>query len=105
MILFQVRQILSLCPNLTHLDLTQTDVSDSAFDRYRRALPSLLLPPSLLLSYLNSPYFEMSFFRLYFFCQTRFFPLLSLPAGPPWGRVCLWSTSTYQAVIRSLTTP
>ncbi|CAM4674308.1 unnamed protein product [Leuciscus chuanchicus] len=26
-----VRQILSLCPNLTHLDLTQTDVSDSAF--------------------------------------------------------------------------
>ncbi|XP_059384528.1 F-box/LRR-repeat protein 5-like [Carassius carassius] len=29
-----VRQILSLCPNLTHLDLTQTDVSDSAFDSW-----------------------------------------------------------------------
>lgn len=30
---FQVRQILSLCPNITHLDLTQTDVTDIAFDR------------------------------------------------------------------------
>ncbi|XP_052396123.1 F-box/LRR-repeat protein 5 [Carassius gibelio] len=29
-----VRQILILCPNLTHLDLTQTDVSDSAFDSW-----------------------------------------------------------------------
>ncbi|KAJ8397459.1 hypothetical protein AAFF_G00437350 [Aldrovandia affinis] len=29
-----VRQILSLCPNLTHLDLTQTDVTDSAFDSW-----------------------------------------------------------------------
>ncbi|XP_051955902.1 F-box/LRR-repeat protein 5-like isoform X2 [Xyrauchen texanus] len=29
-----VRQILSFCPNLTHLDLTQTDVSDSAFDSW-----------------------------------------------------------------------
>lgn len=29
-----VRQMLSLCPNLTHLDLTQTDVSDSAFDSW-----------------------------------------------------------------------
>ncbi|XP_016111884.1 F-box/LRR-repeat protein 5 [Sinocyclocheilus grahami] len=29
-----VRQILSLCPNLTHLDLTQTDISDSAFDSW-----------------------------------------------------------------------
>lgn len=28
-----VRQILELCPNLEHLDLTQTDISDSAFDR------------------------------------------------------------------------
>ncbi|MED6288308.1 F-box/LRR-repeat protein 5 [Characodon lateralis] len=27
-----VRQILSLCPNITHLDLTQTDVTDVAFD-------------------------------------------------------------------------
>lgn len=33
-IIFQVRQILSLCPNITHLDLTQTDVTDFAFDRY-----------------------------------------------------------------------
>lgn len=32
--IFQVRQILSLCPNITHLDLTQTDVTDLAFDRY-----------------------------------------------------------------------
>lgn len=31
--LFKVRQILSLCPNITHLDLTQTDVTDFAFDR------------------------------------------------------------------------
>ncbi len=30
---FQVRQILSLCPNITHLDLTQTDITDFAFDR------------------------------------------------------------------------
>ncbi|XP_051517379.1 F-box/LRR-repeat protein 5 isoform X1 [Myxocyprinus asiaticus] len=29
-----VRQILSFCPNLTHLDLTQTDVCDSAFDSW-----------------------------------------------------------------------
>ncbi|KAL1022566.1 hypothetical protein UPYG_G00029350 [Umbra pygmaea] len=29
-----VRQILSLCPNLSHLDLTQTDVTDSAFDSW-----------------------------------------------------------------------
>ncbi|XP_010870445.1 F-box/LRR-repeat protein 5 [Esox lucius] len=29
-----VRQILSLCPNLIHLDLTQTDVTDSAFDSW-----------------------------------------------------------------------
>ncbi|XP_041647306.1 F-box/LRR-repeat protein 5 isoform X2 [Cheilinus undulatus] len=29
-----VRQILSLCPNITHLDLTQTDVTDSAFDSW-----------------------------------------------------------------------
>ncbi|CAL8310364.1 unnamed protein product [Lota lota] len=27
-----VRQVLALCPNITHLDLTQTDVTDSAFD-------------------------------------------------------------------------
>lgn len=32
-VLFQVRQILSLCPNITHLDLTQTNVTDFAFDR------------------------------------------------------------------------
>uniref|UniRef100_A0A671PK90 F-box/LRR-repeat protein 5 n=1 Tax=Sinocyclocheilus anshuiensis TaxID=1608454 RepID=A0A671PK90_9TELE len=30
----QVQQILSLCPNLAHLDLTQTDISDSAFDSW-----------------------------------------------------------------------
>lgn len=30
---FQVRQILSLCPNITHLNLTQTNVTDFAFDR------------------------------------------------------------------------
>ncbi|MBN3307486.1 F-box/LRR-repeat protein 5 [Amia ocellicauda] len=29
-----VRQILSLCPNLMHLDLTQTDITDSAFDSW-----------------------------------------------------------------------
>uniref|UniRef100_A0A4W6BSC4 F-box/LRR-repeat protein 5 n=1 Tax=Lates calcarifer TaxID=8187 RepID=A0A4W6BSC4_LATCA len=29
-----VRQILSLCPNITHLDLTQTDVTDFAFDSW-----------------------------------------------------------------------
>ncbi|XP_008335955.1 F-box/LRR-repeat protein 5 [Cynoglossus semilaevis] len=29
-----VRQILSFCPNLTYLDLTQTDVTDSAFDSW-----------------------------------------------------------------------
>uniref|UniRef100_A0A8B9GQA4 F-box/LRR-repeat protein 5 n=1 Tax=Astyanax mexicanus TaxID=7994 RepID=A0A8B9GQA4_ASTMX len=29
-----VRQILSLCPNLRHLDLTQTDITDSAFDSW-----------------------------------------------------------------------
>ncbi|KAM6963079.1 F-box/LRR-repeat protein 5 [Aplochiton taeniatus] len=29
-----VRQILRLCPNLTYLDLTQTDVTDSAFDSW-----------------------------------------------------------------------
>ncbi|XP_041861360.1 F-box/LRR-repeat protein 5 [Melanotaenia boesemani] len=29
-----VRQILSLCPNITHLDLTQTDVTDLAFDSW-----------------------------------------------------------------------
>ncbi|KAM7013295.1 F-box/LRR-repeat protein 5 [Tautogolabrus adspersus] len=29
-----VRQILSFCPNITHLDLTQTDVTDSAFDSW-----------------------------------------------------------------------
>ncbi|XP_031431028.1 F-box/LRR-repeat protein 5 isoform X2 [Clupea harengus] len=29
-----VRQILALCPNLTYLDLTQTDVTDSAFDSW-----------------------------------------------------------------------
>ncbi|XP_076840815.1 F-box/LRR-repeat protein 5 isoform X2 [Brachyhypopomus gauderio] len=29
-----VRQILSLCPNLKHLDLTQTDITDSAFDSW-----------------------------------------------------------------------
>ncbi|KAM3876065.1 F-box/LRR-repeat protein 5 [Diretmus argenteus] len=29
-----VRQILSLCPNITHLDLTQTDVTDVAFDSW-----------------------------------------------------------------------
>ncbi|KAI5096100.1 F-box/LRR-repeat protein 5 [Silurus meridionalis] len=29
-----VRQILSLCPNLIHLDLTQTDVTDSAFESW-----------------------------------------------------------------------
>ncbi|XP_062871710.1 F-box/LRR-repeat protein 5 [Trichomycterus rosablanca] len=29
-----VRQILSLCPNLTYLDLTQTDITDSAFDSW-----------------------------------------------------------------------
>uniref|UniRef100_A0A8D3ANQ4 F-box/LRR-repeat protein 5 n=1 Tax=Scophthalmus maximus TaxID=52904 RepID=A0A8D3ANQ4_SCOMX len=28
------RQILSLCPNITHLDLTQTDVTDFAFDSW-----------------------------------------------------------------------
>ncbi|KAJ3599817.1 hypothetical protein NHX12_033771 [Muraenolepis orangiensis] len=27
-----VRQVLALCPNITHLDLTQTDITDSAFD-------------------------------------------------------------------------
>ncbi|XP_037326097.2 F-box/LRR-repeat protein 5 [Pungitius pungitius] len=29
-----LRQILSLCPNITHLDLTQTDVTDCAFDSW-----------------------------------------------------------------------
>ncbi|XP_049573727.1 F-box/LRR-repeat protein 5 [Syngnathus scovelli] len=29
-----VRQILSLCPNVAHLDLTQTDVTDFAFDSW-----------------------------------------------------------------------
>ncbi|XP_019936959.2 F-box/LRR-repeat protein 5 [Paralichthys olivaceus] len=29
-----MRQILSLCPNITHLDLTQTDVTDFAFDSW-----------------------------------------------------------------------
>ncbi|XP_029356701.1 F-box/LRR-repeat protein 5 isoform X2 [Echeneis naucrates] len=29
-----VRQILSLCPNISHLDLTQTDVTDAAFDSW-----------------------------------------------------------------------
>ncbi|XP_028300737.1 F-box/LRR-repeat protein 5-like [Gouania willdenowi] len=29
-----VRQILDLCPNITHLDLTQTDVTDVAFDSW-----------------------------------------------------------------------
>ncbi|XP_008405745.1 F-box/LRR-repeat protein 5 isoform X2 [Poecilia reticulata] len=29
-----VRQILSLCPNITHLNLTQTDVTDFAFDSW-----------------------------------------------------------------------
>ncbi|XP_071768923.2 F-box/LRR-repeat protein 5 [Centroberyx gerrardi] len=29
-----VRQILSLCPNVTHLDMTQTDVTDFAFDSW-----------------------------------------------------------------------
>uniref|UniRef100_A0A7N6BRH8 F-box/LRR-repeat protein 5 n=1 Tax=Anabas testudineus TaxID=64144 RepID=A0A7N6BRH8_ANATE len=29
-----VRQILSLCPNIAHLDLTQTDVTDFAFDSW-----------------------------------------------------------------------
>uniref|UniRef100_A0A667XSE4 F-box/LRR-repeat protein 5 n=1 Tax=Myripristis murdjan TaxID=586833 RepID=A0A667XSE4_9TELE len=29
-----VRQILILCPNITHLDLTQTDVTDFAFDSW-----------------------------------------------------------------------
>ncbi|XP_029987380.1 F-box/LRR-repeat protein 5 isoform X2 [Sphaeramia orbicularis] len=29
-----VRQILSLCPNITHLDLTQTNVTDLAFDSW-----------------------------------------------------------------------
>ncbi|XP_077572872.1 F-box/LRR-repeat protein 5 isoform X2 [Stigmatopora nigra] len=29
-----VRQMLSLCPNVTHLDLTQTDVGDLAFDSW-----------------------------------------------------------------------
>ncbi|XP_048365199.1 F-box/LRR-repeat protein 5 [Sphaerodactylus townsendi] len=29
-----VRQILELCPNLEHLDLTQTDISDSAFESW-----------------------------------------------------------------------
>ncbi|XP_060885495.1 F-box/LRR-repeat protein 5 [Labrus mixtus] len=29
-----VRQILSFCPNITYLDLTQTDVTDSAFDSW-----------------------------------------------------------------------
>ncbi|XP_072246113.1 F-box/LRR-repeat protein 5 isoform X2 [Leuresthes tenuis] len=29
-----IRQILSLCPNITHLDLTQTDVTDFAFDSW-----------------------------------------------------------------------
>lgn len=29
-----VRQMLSLCPNIAHLDLTQTDVTDSAFDSW-----------------------------------------------------------------------
>ncbi|XP_026854470.2 F-box/LRR-repeat protein 5 isoform X1 [Electrophorus electricus] len=29
-----VRQILSLCPNLKHLDLTQTDITDSAFESW-----------------------------------------------------------------------
>ncbi|XP_029110507.1 F-box/LRR-repeat protein 5 isoform X2 [Scleropages formosus] len=29
-----VRQILNLCPNLSHLDLTQTDITDSAFDSW-----------------------------------------------------------------------
>ncbi|XP_059531164.1 F-box/LRR-repeat protein 5 isoform X2 [Myotis daubentonii] len=29
-----VRRILELCPNLEHLDLTQTDISDSAFDSW-----------------------------------------------------------------------
>ncbi|XP_075901561.1 F-box/LRR-repeat protein 5 isoform X1 [Nelusetta ayraudi] len=29
-----VRQILSLCPNITHLDLTQTNVTDFAFDSW-----------------------------------------------------------------------
>ncbi|XP_037384960.1 F-box/LRR-repeat protein 5 isoform X2 [Talpa occidentalis] len=29
-----VRQILELCPNLEHLDLTQTNISDSAFDSW-----------------------------------------------------------------------
>nr|XP_023679559.1 F-box/LRR-repeat protein 5 isoform X1 [Paramormyrops kingsleyae] len=32
-----VRQILSLCPNLVHLDLTQTDITDSAFDSWESA--------------------------------------------------------------------
>ncbi|MGH0154482.1 UNVERIFIED_CONTAM: hypothetical protein FKN15_054017 [Acipenser sinensis] len=29
-----IRQMLKLCPNLTHLDLTQTDITDSAFDSW-----------------------------------------------------------------------
>ncbi|XP_020774393.2 F-box/LRR-repeat protein 5 [Boleophthalmus pectinirostris] len=29
-----VRQILSLCPNISHLDLTQTDITDAAFDSW-----------------------------------------------------------------------
>lgn len=29
-----MRQILALCPNITHLDLTQTDVTDDAFDSW-----------------------------------------------------------------------
>ncbi|MBN3276089.1 FBXL5 protein, partial [Polyodon spathula] len=29
-----IRQMLELCPNLTHLDLTQTDITDSAFDSW-----------------------------------------------------------------------
>ncbi|KAF6726890.1 F-box/LRR-repeat protein 5 [Oryzias melastigma] len=29
-----IRQMVSLCPNITHLDLTQTDVTDSVFDSW-----------------------------------------------------------------------
>ncbi|KAK1897316.1 F-box/LRR-repeat protein 5 [Dissostichus eleginoides] len=36
-----VRQILSFCPNISHLDLTQTAVTDSAFDSWSSSPPPL----------------------------------------------------------------
>lgn len=89
---FQVRQILSFCPNITHLDLTQTDVTDFAFDRL-----VLKMNTEMLTVYDKADVHKTQ--------KTYIKSILSFLAGHLSELVTLWSTWICRGVRKSLITP